>query len=176
MAQRTPLFPAHVALGARIVDFGGWDMPLHYGSQMDEHHQVRRHCGMFDVSHMLSVDVQGRDATAYLRHLLANDVHKLRTPGMALYSIMLNDRGGVVDDLIVHALGDQGYRLVVNCGTRDKDLAWMAAQARGFDVAITARPELAMIAVQGPEAIATVRGLVDAAPVPRWRHWPASMA
>lgn len=163
MAQRTPLFPAHVALGARIVDFGGWDMPLHYGSQMEEHHQVRRHCGMFDVSHMLSVDVHGRDANVYLRHLLANDVHKLRTPGMALYSIMLNDHGGVVDDLIVHALGNQGYRLVVNCGTRDKALAWMAAQARGFDVAIIARPELAMIAVQGPEAIANVRGLVDAA-------------
>ncbi|MGK2915197.1 MAG: glycine cleavage system aminomethyltransferase GcvT [Porticoccaceae bacterium] len=162
MTQRTPLYAAHVRLGAKIVDFGGWDMPLHYGSQIDEHHQVRRHCGMFDVSHMLSVDVEGPAATAYLRHLLANDVGKLRTPGMALYSVMLNDRGGVIDDLIVHSLGAKRYRLVVNCGTRDKDLAWMAAQAGSFDVAITARPELAMIAVQGPEAIARVRALVDA--------------
>lgn len=163
MAQRTPLYAAHVELGAKIVDFGGWDMPLHYGSQLAEHHQVRGHCGMFDVSHMASVDVEGADASRFLRRLLANDVIKLQAPGMGLYSVMLNDHGGVVDDLIVHALGDNRFRLVVNCGTRDKDLAWMAAQGRSFTVAIQARPDLAMIAVQGPAAMATVRSLVDGA-------------
>src|SRR5690606_1228329 len=132
-------------LGAKMVDFGGWDMPLHYGSQVEEHHQVRRDCGVFDVSHMCVVDVGGPGARAYLQRLLANDVARLEAPGKALYSAMLNEQGGVIDDLIVY-LTDQGYRLVLNAGTRDKDLAWMHAQAGDFEVQLHERRDLAMLA------------------------------
>ncbi len=152
MGLRTPLFAEHERLGARIVPFGGWDMPLHYGSQIEEHHAVRRRAGVFDVSHMQPVDIAGPDAQRFLRHLIANDVAKLKDPGKALYSCMLNDRGGVVDDLIVYFRGPDRYRLVVNAGTADKDLDWMQARAAGFDVAIDRRRDLAMIAVQGPDA------------------------
>ncbi|PJI48195.1 MAG: glycine cleavage system protein T [Pseudomonas sp.] len=151
MGQRTPLYDLHVALGAKIVDFGGWDMPLHYGSQVEEHHQVRRDCGVFDVSHMTVVDVTGPQAKEYLQRLLANDVERLQVPGKALYSGMLNERGGVVDDLIVY-LGVYGYRVVVNASTRDKDMAWMQAHTEGFDVTLSERADLAMLAVQGPNA------------------------
>lgn len=151
MGQRTPLYDLHVALGAKIVDFGGWDMPLHYGSQVEEHHQVRRDCGVFDVSHMTVVDVTGPQAKEYLQRLLANDVERLQVPGKALYSGMLNERGGVVDDLIVY-LGVYGYRVVVNASTRDKDMAWLQAHTEGFDVTLTERADLAMLAVQGPNA------------------------
>lgn len=151
MGQRTPLYDLHVALGAKIVDFGGWDMPLHYGSQVEEHHQVRRDCGVFDVSHMTVVDVTGPQAKEYLQRLLANDVERLQVPGKALYSGMLNERGGVVDDLIVY-LGVYSYRVVVNASTRDKDMAWMQAHTEGFDVTLNERADLAMLAVQGPNA------------------------
>ena len=162
MGQRTPLYEQHLALGAKMVDFGGWDMPLHYGSQVEEHHQVRRDCGVFDVSHMTVVDVTGAQAKAWLQHLLANDVERLKTPGKALYSGMLNERGGVIDDLIVY-LTDWGYRVVVNAATRDKDLAWMQAQTAGFDVALNERAELAMLAIQGPNARAKTAELVSPA-------------
>lgn len=156
MGLKTPLYDNHVAAGARIVDFGGWDMPLHYGSQIEEHHAVRRHAGMFDVSHMTIVDVggdvAGDGARDYLRRLLANDVAKLEDPGRALYSCMLNDAGGVVDDLITYLLAPGRYRVVVNAATRDKDLAWMETESRGFEVDIRERDDLAMLAVQGPEA------------------------
>jgi aminomethyltransferase len=161
MGRRTPLYDAHVATGARMVDFGGWDMPLHYGSQIEEHHAVRRRAGMFDVSHMTIVDVEGESARDYLRRLLANDVAKLFERGKALYACMLNDAGGIVDDLITYYLEPRRYRVVVNAATRDKDLAWMQEQARGFDVAIRERDDLAMLAVQGPEArdrVATLLG------------------
>lgn len=148
MGLRTPLYELHVALGAKMVDFGGWDMPLHYGSQVEEHHQVRRDCGVFDVSHMTVVDVAGEQATAYLQHLLANDVARLGETGKALYSAMLNEEGGVVDDLIVY-LTEHGYRVVVNASTRDKDIAWMQAQAAGFKVDLQERGDLAMLAIQG---------------------------
>lgn len=151
MGLRTPLYELHVALGAKMVDFGGWDMPLHYGSQVEEHHQVRRDCGVFDVSHMTVVDVAGEQATAYLQHLLANDVARLGETGKALYSAMLNEEGGVVDDLIVY-LTEHGYRVVVNASTRDKDIAWMRAQAAGFKVDLQERGDLAMLAIQGPNA------------------------
>jgi len=151
MGQRTPLYDQHLALGAKMVDFGGWDMPLHYGSQVEEHHQVRRDCGVFDVSHMTVVDVSGPQAKAYLQHLLANDVERLTTPGKALYSGMLNEAGGVIDDLITY-LAEDGYRVVVNAATRDKDLAWMQAQTSGFEVILNERPNLAMLAIQGPNA------------------------
>lgn len=160
MGQRTPLYDQHLALGAKMVDFGGWDMPLHYGSQVEEHHQVRRDCGVFDVSHMTVVDVAGSDAMAFLQRLLANDVSRLAEVGKALYTAMLNERGGVIDDLIVY-LTDWGYRLVVNASTRDKDLAWMLAQTEGFAVEVSERPELAMLAIQGPNARAKTAELVS---------------
>ena len=151
MGHRTALFQNHLDAGAKMVDFGGWDMPIHYGSQIEEHHAVRTDAGMFDVSHMTVMDVHGADAKAYLQTLLANDVAKLSSPGKALYSGMLNEQGGVIDDLIVYLMED-GYRVVVNCATREKDLAWMTKQGAAFDVTVQERPEFAMIAVQGPNA------------------------
>ncbi|QYK04377.1 glycine cleavage system aminomethyltransferase GcvT [Shewanella zhangzhouensis] len=152
MANKTVLFSKHLESNAKMVDFHGWDMPLNYGSQIEEHHAVRRDAGMFDVSHMTVVDVEGADARAFLRKLLANDIAKLTVPGKALYGGMLNHDGGVIDDLITYYLSDTQYRVVVNSATREKDLAWIGEQAKGFEVTITERPELAMIAVQGPNA------------------------
>ncbi len=163
MIRKTVLNDAHRALGAKMVDFGGWDMPLHYGSQVDEHHQVRRDAGMFDVSHMTVVDLEGARTRDFLRRLVANSVDKLQKPGKALYTCMLDENGGVIDDLIVYFLAEDRFRLVVNAATREKDVAWIQAQARAFDVAVTEREELAMIAVQGPAARERVLGLVDAA-------------
>lgn len=161
MGQRTPLFDLHLALGAKMVDFGGWDMPLHYGSQVEEHHQVRRDCGVFDVSHMHVIDVTGSQAKAWLQHLLANDVGRLKNIGQALYSAMLNADGGVIDDMIVY-LTDSGYRLVVNAATGAKDLAWMERQLKGFDVKLIERPDMAMLAIQGPHARRKIAELVSA--------------
>ena len=152
MTQKTVLNDAHRRLGARMVDFGGWDLPLNYGSQIDEHHQVRRDAGMFDVSHMTVVDLSGERCREFLRYLVANDVDRLKADGRALYTCMLNTEGGVIDDLIIYRRGDNDWRLVVNAATRDKDLAWITQQAAAFDVVVMERPELAMIAVQGPNA------------------------
>ncbi|MCU7959618.1 MAG: glycine cleavage system aminomethyltransferase GcvT [gamma proteobacterium symbiont of Bathyaustriella thionipta] len=152
MGQHTPLYDWHVAQAARMVPFGGWDMPLHYGSQLDEHHQVRRDAGLFDVSHMTAIDFTGAQAQAFLRHLLANDVARLQPSGKALYSCMLQADGGVIDDLIVYYMHDQWYRMVVNAGTTEKDLAWIEQQAQGFEVTVQPRQELAMLAIQGPQA------------------------
>jgi aminomethyltransferase len=152
MGLKTPLYDVHVLQGAKIVDFGGWDMPLHYGSQIEEHHAVRRDAGMFDVSHMAVVDVRGERVREFLRFLLANDVGRLKSFGKALYSCMLLPNGGVIDDLIVYYLSDTWYRLVVNAGTRNKDLAWIRSQAAAYAVAVAERQDLAMIAVQGPNA------------------------
>lgn len=160
MGKRTPLFESHVASGARMVDFGGWDMPLHYGSQLEEHHAVRQHAGAFDVSHMTVVDVSGPDARRYLQKLLANDVARLVTSGKALYSCMLTPDGGVIDDLIVYFRGADDYRVVVNASTRDKDLAWMQQQAKSMSTVITERRDLAMIAVQGPRARELAAGVI----------------
>ncbi len=180
--KQTPLNAAHRAMGAKMVDFGGWDMPVNYGSQIDEHHQVRNDSGMFDVSHMRVVDVKGDGVRAFLRTLLANNVDKLTTPGKALYSCMLLENGGVIDDLIVYFMGEAWFRIVVNAGTADKDIAWMKQQAAAFkghlpeggatvalspasggkldrgtpQLEIKDHPELAMIAVQGPNARARV--------------------
>jgi aminomethyltransferase len=152
MGSRTPLYDQHVEAGARIVDFGGWDMPLHYGSQKEEHHAVRQVAGMFDVSHMTIVDLRGERVREFLRKLLANDVAKLRDSGKALYTSMLNEDGGVIDDLIVYFMDESWFRVVVNAATRDKDLAWIGQHAAHYDVAVEERDELAMIAVQGPQA------------------------
>jgi aminomethyltransferase len=162
MAKRTPLYARHAALGARLVDFGGWDMPLHYGSQLDEHHQVRRAAGLFDVSHMTIVDFADPASTrALLRHLLANDVARLN-PGKALYTCLLNQAGGVIDDLIVYDRGASGYRLVLNAATRDQDLAWIAPIAERFGAAWRERDDLAMLAAQGPEALAKLEPVLGA--------------
>jgi aminomethyltransferase len=160
MLKTTPLNTLHRSLGARMVDFGGWDMPLHYGSQMEEHHQVRRSAGLFDVSHMLAVDLQGPATCDFLRLLLANDVAKLKVPGKALYTCMLDHAGGVLDDLIVYHLSPTHFRLVVNAGTRDKDLAWIHGQSAGLDLAVRERTDLAMIALQGPKARELLYGQV----------------
>ncbi|HNH36639.1 MAG TPA: glycine cleavage system aminomethyltransferase GcvT [Rhodocyclaceae bacterium] len=152
MGNRTPLYASHVAAAAKIVDFAGWDMPIHYGSQLNEHHAVRADAGMFDVSHMLAIDLEGVESTGWLRALLANDVRKLGLPGKALYSCMLREDGGVIDDLIVYFLSPTRFRIVVNAGTAAKDLQWMQDHAAGSDLRLTPRRDLAMIAVQGPRA------------------------
>jgi len=161
MAQQTPLFEQHNACGARMVDFHGWMMPLHYGSQIDEHHAVRTDAGMFDVSHMTIVDLRGSRTREFLRYLLANDVAKLTQPGKALYTGMLNASGGVIDDLIVYFFSDDFFRLVVNSATREKDLAWIAGQAEPFAIDITERDDLSLIAVQGPNAKAKAATLLN---------------
>jgi len=164
MGRKTPLYRTHLQQGARMVDFGGWDMPVNYGSQIEEHHRVRRDAGMFDVSHMCVVDIRGPDARRFLSFLLANDVGKLRVAGKAFYSCMLNPTGGVLDDLIVYFMSEQWFRVVVNAGTRDADVAWMRAQAReaSLRLEIIERVDLAMIAVQGPTARAQVANLLEA--------------
>jgi aminomethyltransferase len=161
--KRTALYDQHVAAGARMVDFGGWDMPVAYGSQIDEHHAVRRAAGMFDVSHMCTVDLRGNGARALLLRLLANDVGRLTTPGKALYSCMLRPDGGVIDDLIVYFLEERWFRLVVNAGTAEKDLAWIRERAKEIGVAVVPRRDLAMVAVQGPKARAMAGALLPEA-------------
>jgi aminomethyltransferase len=153
--QHTPFYQSHVDSEGKLVDFSGWELPIHYGSQIEEHEAVRTDAGMFDVSHMVVTDIKGADTKAWLQKLLANDVNKLTTAGKALYSGMLNERGGVIDDLIVYLMNaeETEYRIVSNAATRDKDLAQFNKVAEGFDIAITERPELAMLAVQGPNAI-----------------------
>ena len=152
MSQQTVLYDKHIEYGGKIVDFAGWDMPVNYGSQIEEHNQVRSDAGMFDVSHMTVIDLTGEGVKAFLQKLLANDVDKLKQAGKALYSCMLNENGGVIDDLIVYYMNDNWYRVVVNAATRDKDIAWIDQQSTGFDVEINERTDLAMIAVQGPKA------------------------
>jgi aminomethyltransferase len=152
MGLKTPLYDIHVSAHAKIVDFGGWDMPLSYGSQIEEHHAVRRDAGVFDVSHMCVVDLTGGRAREFLRRLLANDVNRLTVPGRALYSCMLLPAGGVIDDLIVYFLNESWFRLVVNAGTRQKDLAWIREHAAAFGVDVRERSDLAILAVQGPAA------------------------
>jgi len=152
MSQRTCLYDNHLKSKGKIVDFAGWEMPINYGSQLEEHHQVRTDAGMFDVSHMTVVDLEGEKVIDFLQYLLANDVAKLKDEGKALYSAMLNEEGGVIDDLIVYYMRDDWFRMVVNAATRDKDLAWINKQAANFDVRVTEQSDVAMIAVQGPNA------------------------
>jgi aminomethyltransferase len=194
--KTTPLNAAHRAMGAKMVDFGGWDMPVNYGSQIDEHHQVRNDSGMFDVCHMRVVDAKGDGVRAFLRYLLANNADKITVPGKALYSAMLRPEGVVIDDLIIYFMTEQWFRIVVNAGTADKDIAWMKEQAQEFNmhlpqgdaavvlspsggkldrgtlenplpnpppkgegikpITITSRDDLAMVAIQGPNARAKV--------------------
>ena len=165
MLKKTALHSRHQALGAKLVDFGGWEMPIHYGSQLEEHHAVRAGCGMFDVAHMSAVDLHGPRTREFLRTLVANDVAKLKTPGKALYTCMLNERGGVIDDLIVYFSGrEDWFRIVVNAGTTDKDLAWIRPAAAQFGVEVRHRTDLGILAVQGPK----VRDIVG-------KHLPATI-
>ncbi len=172
MGLKTPLYDQHLAAGARMVDFGGWDMPVNYGSQKEEHHAVRRDAGMFDVSHMTVVDLGGQRTLDFLRYLLANDVSKLARPGKALYTCMLREDGGIIDDLIVYRLDEGNYRLVVNAATREKDLDWIRRHAQDFGVHVNERSELAMIAVQGPRARERAATLIDA----HWREQALALA
>jgi len=160
MGKQTPLYEAHVAAGAKIVDFGGWDMPIHYGSQIKEHEKVRSDSGIFDVSHMTVVDLNGAKVKDFLRYLLANNVDRLKQQGKALYSCMLKEDGGVIDDLIVYYVNDDFFRMVVNASTREKDLAWIKQHAKDFDVSVNERDDLAMIAVQGPNAREKVNAVI----------------
>lgn len=161
MGKKTPLFQCHVAANAKMVDFAGWEMPLHYGSQVQEHHRVRLEAGVFDVSHMTIVDIHGENAAAFLRRLLANNIDKL-VPGKALYTCMLNEQGGVIDDLIVYKMTDDFYRLIVNSATHDKDMTWIQQQANGFSIDITERTDLAMLAVQGPNVRQKITNVFNA--------------
>lgn len=167
MLKHTALFDAHRKRNAKLVDFGGWEMPLHYGSQIAEHHSVRRDAGMFDVSHMLAIDVLGKDARLFLRELLSNNVDRLTRPGKALYACMLNLQAGVIDDLIVYFVEDDRFRIVVNAGTAEKDLDWITRQRDRIDLAVDIVPchDFSMIAVQGPNAREKF-----------WRAWPAARA
>ncbi len=152
--KTTPLNAVHRALGARMVDFGGWDMPVNYGSQIEEHNAVRQAAGMFDVSHMQAVDLLGTEARSFLRRAVANNVDKLQVPGKALYTCLLNDAGGVIDDLIVYFFREDFFRLVVNAGTADNDIAWLEGLKDRFGALVEIKPrrDFAIVAVQGPQA------------------------
>lgn len=165
MIAKTPLYAVHLAYGAKMVDFHGWDMPLHYGSQLNEHHFVRQEAGMFDVSHMTIVDILGAGGRQFLRKLLTNDIDQLPHKGKALYTCMCNEHGGILDDLIVYQRASDNYRLILNSATRQKDIDWLRKKSEGFAVGLQERPELAMIAVQGPKAIAKTLTVLNPAQV-----------
>ncbi|MEE4637906.1 MAG: glycine cleavage system aminomethyltransferase GcvT [Wenzhouxiangella sp.] len=174
MSKHTPLYPVHLADGGKLVEFAGWSLPIHYGSQMDEHHAVRAASGMFDVSHMTVVDLHGHHVEDYLRRVLANDVAKIGD-GQALYGCLLNAAGGVIDDLITYRIEDGFFRTVVNAATREADLAWLARQAEGFNVQISERDDLAMIAVQGPDARDKVIEVLDSPALAELRPFRAAV-
>lgn len=165
MNKRTPLYEEHVKLGANIVPFGGWDMPVYYTSVIDEHNATRERAGLFDTSHMGEVEVSGAESLDFLQSLMSNDIAKIK-PGEAIYAAMTNERGGVVDDLWVYMLGQDNYCLVVNASTTEKDLAWIQKHAAGRDVKIVDHSErTGMVALQGPVAVKVFNKLA-AAPAP----------
>lgn len=161
MGQHTPLYASHLEAGAKMVDFAGWDMPIHYGSQLNEHQAVRQNAGIFDVSHMTIIDLKGKDVNAFLRLVLANDVNKLKIPGKALYSCLLNDDGGIIDDLIVYYLAKDYYRIVSNSSTRDTVCAWLTLQLSRFQTTLDLRGDLSILAVQGPKAISKLKAVLS---------------
>ncbi|MFJ1268498.1 glycine cleavage system aminomethyltransferase GcvT [Legionella lytica] len=165
MTAKTPLHATHLKYGAKMVNFHGWEMPLHYGSQLNEHQQVRQDAGIFDVSHMTIIDVLGAGGRLFLRKLLTNDVDALDHNGKALYSCMCNEHGGIIDDLIVYQRASDNYRIVLNSATRDEDLAWIRKVSEGFAIGLQERRELAMVAVQGPNAIAKACSILNPAQV-----------
>ncbi|MBX2836655.1 MAG: glycine cleavage system aminomethyltransferase GcvT [Gammaproteobacteria bacterium] len=151
MSLQTPLYDAHRAAGGKIVDFAGWQLPVHYGSLIDEHKAVRKSAGMFDVSHMTVVDFSGSGTNEWLRQMLTNDVNKISV-GQAIYGCMCNESGGVIDDLIAYRRGDTDFRIVVNAATRQQDLDWFG-QHLPANVQMDTPEGLAMLAIQGPEAV-----------------------
>ncbi len=160
MSKKTPLYNKHLQAHAKMVDFSGWEMPIHYGSQLNEHHQVRKEAGIFDVSHMTVLDLVGKRVREFLRRLLANDVARLKNSGQALYSCLLNEQGGILDDLIVYHQQDERFRMVTNAATRQKDIAWITDQAKAFAVEVIERQDVAMLAVQGPKARERVKSVL----------------
>ena len=170
--RRTPLFDVHVAAGAKMSAFAGWAMPIRYGSQIEEHHAVRASAGMFDVSHMTMVDCEGPGTESFLRRVVANDARKLRAAGAALYGVLLNEAGGIIDDVIVYRR-NQGYRIVSNAATRDRVIAWYLSHADNFDTVCAERDDLAMIAVQGPEAVSLFGRTTGIAQAPELRRFHA---
>jgi aminomethyltransferase len=159
--KRTPLYDRHVAAGARLVPFAGWEMPVQYTGIRDEHVAVRRSAGVFDVSHMGAIETAGPHAEAFLQRVLSNDVSKLGDAG-AQYSVMCRENGGVLDDLFTYRLAAGRYLTVTNAANHEKDLEWMRRQARGFDVRLHDRlHDYAMLAVQGPEARGIVAALTE---------------
>jgi aminomethyltransferase len=163
LLKQTPLYTLHQQANAKLVDFAGWSMPIHYGSQVQEHHTVRQSAGLFDVSHMGVLDITGAQAKDFLRYACANDVNRLKAPGHALYTCLLNAEGGIVDDLIIYWIAEDFYRVVLNASRREADFACFESLACGFDVALTMRPEFCIIAVQGPDAIAAVQSVMGEA-------------
>jgi aminomethyltransferase len=162
LLKKTPLHALHLAAGARMAPFAGWDMPLHYGSQLDEHHVVRAAAAVFDVSHMAQADLSGPQAEHYLQRVLCGDVARIAS-GKALYTCLLNEQAGIIDDLLVYRLGAERFRLVLNAARRDADLGWLRAQQAGFDAVLTPRDDLAMLAVQGPQARTAADALLPVA-------------
>ncbi len=159
--KRTPLFEQHVALGARLVEFGGWEMPVQYSGIIDEHRAVRTHAGLFDVSHMGEFKVEGQAALAFLQHLVPNDVSRL-VINQALYTQLCLPEGGTIDDLIIYKLEEGHYMLVVNAANIEKDFDWISKQAKGFDVQISDQSNAtALLALQGPEAQSILQPLTD---------------
>lgn len=151
----TPLYNCHLSANAKMVDFSGWQMPINYGSQLQEHNSVRNNCGIFDVSHMLAVDIIGSQAEDFLRYILACDVIKLKS-NSAQYGCMLNNEAGIIDDLITYKISNNYFRIVINAGNRVSDVEWFRENASKFDVSITTLDDLAIVAVQGPNAIDVV--------------------
>jgi aminomethyltransferase len=165
--RRTPLYDRHVAAGARLVPFAGWEMPVQYAGIREEHLAVRARVGVFDVSHMGEVETSGPDAEAFLQRVLSNDVSRL-APGGAQYSVLCREDGGVLDDLFTYRLGQERFLTVTNAANHGSDLAWLRAHAEGFDVELRDRlADYAMLAVQGPGARALVAGLAEGGELPK---------
>ncbi len=160
MGLRTPLYEQHLALGAEMSEVNGWELPLHYGSQVEEHCQVRKDCGVFDVSFMTVVDVLGEQAKAYLHYLLANDVELLHGNGSGLYSVMLNEQAGIIDDALIYLMPD-GYRLMFNTGFTDRIIGWMKLNKGIFKVTIKPQQDIAILSIQGPNAVSKLVKLLD---------------
>lgn len=176
MLKKTALNLAHKALGARMVDFGGWDMPVIYSNQIEEHHAVRTQAGLFDVSHMGEVMISGPDAFALVQKLVTKDISKMK-PGRVSLGVMCTEAGGIIDDLTVYKYDDERYMLVINAGTREKDVAWCKQNAQGMDVQIDdISDDVTKIDIQGPKAQKILQELTDADLSEIKRYWFKTIA
>ncbi|WP_145463254.1 glycine cleavage system aminomethyltransferase GcvT [Staphylococcus haemolyticus] len=159
--KKTPLYQNYVDSGAKIVEFGGWAMPVQFTSIKEEHNAVRYEVGMFDVSHMGEISIEGNDASKFVQYLLSNDTNNL-TDTKAQYTALCNEEGGIIDDLVTYKIGDNDYLLIVNAANTDKDFAWVQKHAPKFDVEVSnVSNQFGQLAVQGPKARDLVSGLVD---------------